>query len=660
MSDPTRIVVLGGGYGGVAAAKTLYKRYKKNKDIEITLIDRNFYHTLMTELHEVAGSRTEPEAVQVSFKKIFGGKNINMVIDEITGIDIENNLLKSDTAEYEYDYLVLGSGAKPEFFGIPGVQEHSFTCWALQDAIRIRTHVEDRFREAAREPDEAKRRRYLTFAIAGAGFTGIELAGEFYERRDVLCRKYHINPEEVRIIVIEMKDSILPIFPEGPRKKARKHLDKHGVEVMLDSPITSAEEGKVIINNGETVIDTDTFIWTAGVQGSEFTARIPLTKGRCSNDECSVASVEGIHGMAGCSFDDDERYVVGQRGRILVNKNMQSVDAENVFLCGDMIWFLEGEKVVPQIVETALQTGEVAAKNVIARIENKKMHEFKSNYHGFMVSVGSRYGVAHVMGMSLSGFFALAIKHLINLHYLWGLAGLTAVWDYLQEEFFRVKDGRSMVGSHLAAKIPVYWALPLRIWLGAKWLSEGIKHIREGWLNAGEGGIADPAADSIKLPGIELADAASSASPEWGEEAAEGAAAAADYGEPLIEALGIYEWFAGDVLSQVPALAFLLQSGVVLMQVAVGLALIGGLFVFPAAVASVGMAVVFIISGWGNPELLWYIFAAIVMLGGAGRGFGLDHWVMPGLKKWWNGTGLAKRTYLYTGEPRTRFGRKKK
>jgi NADH dehydrogenase len=145
-----------------------------------------------------------------------------------------------------------------------------------------------------------------------------------------------------------------------------------------------------------------------------------------------------------------------------------------------------------------------------------------------------------------------------------------------------------------------------------------------------------------------LADATAAASEAWEQ----GAATAAEYGEPLIEALGIYTWFAENVLSAAPTLAFLLQAGVVVAQIAIGLALIGGLLTFPAAVVSIGFGLMFIASGWGNPELLWYIAASIVMLGGAGRGFGLDHWVMPWLKKWWNGRGIAKRTYLYTGEPR--------
>jgi NADH dehydrogenase len=198
VSDTKKIVVLGGGYGGVHAVKTLYKAFKKDKSVEITLIDRNPYHTLMTELHEIAGHRTEPEAVQVSFKRIFGGKRINVISDEVQGIDFEDQVIKSRSYTYEYDYLVLATGGQPEFFGVPGIQENSFTLWSLEDAIRIREHVELMFREAAKEPNAEIRAEILNFVIAGAGFTGMELAGELLELRDVLCAKYHIDASEVK------------------------------------------------------------------------------------------------------------------------------------------------------------------------------------------------------------------------------------------------------------------------------------------------------------------------------------------------------------------------------------------------------------------------------------------------------------------------------
>ena len=646
MEQKVRIAIMGGGYAGVEAAKRLHKKYKRKQNIDITLIDRNPYHTLMTELHEVAGSRVEPEAVQVSFKKIFSGTSVKVVCDEIDTIEFENNKLVSRTAVYPYDYLIIGAGAQPDFFDIPGVQENCFTCWSLEDAIRIRTHVEEMFREAAKEPSPERRRKLLTFAVAGGSFTGVEICGELVERKEILCAKYHINEREVRVVLIEMLDDILPSLPKHLREKAARYLQNRGTDLMLNSPITSAAPGKVVIADSE-VIETDTFIWTAGVHGSEFSSKIELTKGNCAKGESTVASVEGIHGMKGCHFDEDERYIVGERGRIQVNEFLQSVDLPNVYIVGDMVFYTIDDKVVPQIVETAIQSAHTAAENIAREIEQKEKKPFKPNYHGQMVSLGGKYGVAYVMSVALSGFAAQAMKHVINLHYLIGLAGLTAVWDYLQEQFFQIRDGRSIVGSHLAAKIPTYWAVPLRVWLGIKWLTEGTYKVSTGWLNPGEGGIFNPSPNNIFLPGLaDHISAATSATP--------GGMGRTGYWQKSIlpEPLGIYEWFAETILSIHPIVAYASQAGAVIAQVVIGISLITGTFTFLGSAASIVMCLFFIVAGWGNVELWWYLTAAIVMLGGAGRGFGLDHWVMPWMKRWWNRKSIAHKTHLYTGEPR--------
>lgn len=575
----TRIAILGGGYGGIEAAKVLSKKYKKHDAVEITIIDKNTYHTLMTELHEVAGSRVEPDAVMVSYERIFSGRKVKVVTDFITGIDFEKRTLISDKTEYGYDYLILSTGGAPEFFDIEGVQENSFSLWSLEDAMRIREHFEERFRLAAKEPNPELKKQMVSFVVAGAGFTGIELMGEFAERRDILCEKYHIPISEVKMVIVEALDSILPILEKKLRKKVVSYLESKGVEILLNARITGAEEGKVLLADGTEIL-TDTFIWTCGIHGSEFTSRIDLTKGNTARGECSVASAEGIHGMCGCRFEEEERHVVGVRGRILVNEYMQSPDYDNVYAVGDNLWFVENGKVLPQIVETAIQTGNTAAKNIIADLENTTKQAFKSNYHGFMVSVGGKYGVSNAGGMKVSGFMAMAMKHLVNMHYLFGIAGFNAVWTYLKHEFFDMKDRRTFLGEHLSWKIQGLWAVPLRIWLGVMWLLNGIY--------------------ALQMAGI---------------------------GSPFFPAMMVFE-------------------------LAIGIALISGLFTWLAALGSIVISLVFIVSGVFAWNQLWIVFAAFLMLGGAGRSLGLDHWVMPALKRKWNGTKFAKRTHLYLGEPK--------
>lgn len=700
MAEKIRIVVLGGGYGGVEALKRIYKKLKKNPKVEFILIDRNHYHTLMTELHEVAGSRVEPDSVQISFQRIFGGTRVQVVTDTIKNIDFAGKKLISDTARYDYDYLVIAAGGDPEFFNIEGVQENSFTLWSLEDAMRIRDHVEECFRKAACEPNPFERQRLLTFAIAGAGFTGVELAGELAERRRVLCRRYHIDEREVKILIVEALGKVLNMLSDNLRAKAERSMRKLGIDVYLNSPIFKAEPGYLIIEGGRR-IETDTIVWTCGIHGSELTANLDLTKGQEARGECSFASwEEGIHGMSGCRFDEEDTYLVGKRGRILVNELMQSVDHPNVYLAGDIIWFVEDEKVLPQIVETALQTAHTVAANIVAEVEGKEERKkFKSNYHGFMVSIGSKHAVSNAGGIELSGFLAMGLKHLVNMHYLWGLAGLNAVWGYLKHELLDIRDGRSFLGSHLSAKIPVYWAVPLRIFLGVKWLTQGVKKVSQGWLSPGEGGIfhVDPA--NIRIPGIHFDDAVSAAT-DVVEEAADVLSAATDVAGDALSAAGdvaadylssatdavsaatdlvadvisaatdvvvegtqtlistesfiykMYDIFAQAIIGFHPTTAFMMQVGLVLTEIGIGLALISGTFTFVASAASIGLGLMFIVSAMGGPELFWYIFAALVMLGGAGKGFGLDHWVMRWVKDFWNRQKIAKRSHLYLDEPR--------
>ena len=708
MAENKRILVLGGGYGGIEAAKKLAKRYKKRDDVSITLIDKNPYHTLMTELHEVAGHRVEPDSVRVPFAKVFGASKVKVVLDRINGIDFAAKKANSATATYEYDYLVIGAGAEPEFFGVPGVKENSFTLWSFADAMKIRHHIEDTFEKAVAEQDKAKRARMLTFVVAGAGFTGIELAGELIEWRDTMCAKWLVDPAEVKVMVVEALPNILPILEEDLRAKVDTYMRKHGAELRTNTPIIGAEPGVVKLKDGST-IETDTFIWTCGVQGCLFVGMLDLTKGRCGNRDCEIQKAHGSCGLADCKFKKEHRDLSGKKGRILVTEDMRSVDHQNVFLVGDNIWFLENNKPLPQIVETALQTAEVAAHNIAAAIDGTETKKFKSNYHGFMVSVGGKYAVSNAGGMKLSGFFAMAMKHLINLHYLFGVAGVNQCWEYLKHEFLNNDEGKSIVRGFGAYKTRGYWLLPLRLWLGLMWVMEGVNKIGEGWLSWGsgsksgwmfskgvvqagvakvaeaaqgdamsaaseewvEGGeaVVQAAADAVSAASEEwveggeavveaAADAVSAASGEWGEAVADTAVKAFDkvwdLTKPIFDFNGVIStWFRTTFMDGMAAyLPFqFFQLMVVGAEIAIGLALFGGLFTWWAAAASIVMCIVFTLSGMFAWDQLWFVFAGFLMLGGAGRAFGLDCWVVPFCKKWWNGTKIARRNHWYLDGP---------
>lgn len=582
------IVILGAGYGGVHAAQILNKRYKKDQNVKITLIDRNPYHTLMTELHEVAGGRVEPDSVQVDLFKIFNKTKVNLVIEEAVNVDTENQKVKTENGEYTYDYLVLGTGSEPAYFGVPGVKEHGFSLWSLNDALKIRQHIEKMFFLASKERNPKKRQEMLTFAVAGAGFTGIEMIGELVEWKKKLSYKYDIDESEVKLIVIEALGRILNMLDEKGANKTAVWLARHGVELLLNAPIVEVSPDKVTLKDGRE-ISTRTLIWTCGVQGTMFAKDTGLS----ANKRC----------------------------RLNANEYMQSLDKPNVYVVGDCAWIEEGEsKSLPQIVEAALQTSETAAHNIIADIEKTEKKPFKSNYHGFMVSIGSHYCVANLAGIKLSGFFAMAMKHFVNLHYLFGVGGFYLVIKYMLHEFFNMKDRRSFVGGHFAAKSNTFWMVILRVFTGAMWLSEGIKKVNEGWLK------------EIKIPmfmtdtaagATAAADATASASQ------AAGAAASATQVPLLATPPEIFTKFMG-LLQPV---GFYLQIMIVIMEILIGLALIAGLFTFLASAASAFLCINFILSAMAGIDILWYIAAAIALMGGAGRAFGLDYYLMPWLQK---------------------------
>ncbi|MGE4585047.1 MAG: FAD-dependent oxidoreductase [Sphaerochaeta sp.] len=635
--DKKQIVVLGGGYAGVHAAKVLHKAFKKHKDkVEITLIDKNRHHILMTELHEVAGNRVDEDSVKISFNRIFAGKMVNVVQDTIADIDFKQQVLKGKRDSYRYDQLIIGTGAQTADFNIPGVKEHAFYLWSLDDALRIRCHIEQMVKDASREADSEKRKQMLTFVVAGGGFTGVELVGELTEWLPTLCKENGIDfKKEGRLINCEALGNILNMLPEKPRAKAVKHMEKKGVEIMLNSLITTVDAEGFTTRSGD-VIKTKTLIWTCGVRGTEFCEKLPLTDGKI--------------------------------GRKLVNEYMQTPDYENVYLAGDSLWFLENNKAVAQIVEAAEQTAKTASDGVIYTIKQElglkaeKPKPFKSNFHGFMVSIGGTYAVSHTAGISMSGFFAMALKHMVNMYYQFGVCGINAVWSYLKHEILEIKDRRSLIGGLASYKVPSYWTTFLRMYLGVMWLIEGIGKIKSGWLTDTTGskvywgpvkgaveGAADAVASASQAVADKVVETVASASQAVSGSTDAVVSTAQQLAPPLLaEPLKLFTWINNTFVAQAP---YLFQLMIVLAEVGIGLAFIGGLFTFPAAIVSLGLSFMFLIGAMAGKEILWYMAVSIVMLGGAGKAFGLDYWVMPYLKKLWNKTPLAKKTYCYLGEP---------
>lgn len=634
MPETKKIVIIGAGYAGVHAAQKLAKKYKKDDSVHITLIDRHSYHTMMTELHEVAGGRVEPTAIQYDLRRLFNRTKVNLVTDNVTHVDHDAKTIKTEHGTYDYDYLILGMGAEPNDFGTPGVKEHSFTLWSWHDAVRLRNHIEDTVQKAATIHDEAKRREMLTFAVCGSGFTGIEMVGELIEWRDRLAKDNKIDPSEIRLMVVEATPTILNLLNRKNADIAERYMIKQGVEILKSSPIVEVQADSIVLKSGEK-IPTQTLIWTAGIKANSDTEEYGMEAARA--------------------------------GRLKVNEFMEAEGLKDVYVIGDLAYFEEEEgKPTPQIVQAAEQTGTTAAKSIIANISGGEKQPYKGKYDGFMVSIGARYGVAELMGkIHLKGWLAILVKHLINLVYFLGIRSGYYAFQYVMHEFFHVKDKRQIFRGTLTRYGNVLWSLPLRIFVAGFWLNEGFSKFfgESNWSKVSEGfeeivgftgifngisnfftvlfgGIGDDSwlkSDVVKMPFDWLQTANSGAT-----EAVSGATEAASaFATPILGQSPA--WFEAimRIMLPTPEFTVFMQRTMVFLEIAIGLAILVGLFTWISSVVSTGFLVMFLFTAMLGWDKVWALPASIALMNGAGRSLGLDYYVVPWLQKtvgrWWYG-----------------------
>ena len=655
----TNIVVVGAGYAGVLATKKLEKKLRKKgvaNETQITIIDKHPYHTMLTELHEVAACRVGEESVKMNLDQIFAGRKVKVVLDTVNKIHFEENKITGENGEYSYDYLVLAAGSKPTFYGVEGAEEHSYTLWSYDDAVILRDRIHDCFRLAADEPNAQKRQELLTFYVIGAGFTGVEMMGELAEYVPVLCERFHIKREDVKLVNVDGLSRPVPVLPEKLSGKVERRLKKMGVEVLLNANVVEVGENFIKMKEGEEVkqYTAGTIVWTAGIESAELTAE--------AAKEIKSAG----------------------RGRIEVDAYLRSVDYENVYVIGDnMFYTAPGEEnPVPQMVENAEHSADAAANNIAVAITKKgKLDEYAPKFHGIMVCVGGRWGTARggmaKHQMNLPSFFAMFAKHFINIIYFIQVMGWTKVCSYLTHEIFTIRNRRSFVGGHFSNCTPSFLLVPLRVWLGAVWVFEAVMKIVEGWFQkpmlseffgganawynsiiASYFGIAPAqSVDAVASATAAGADAAASAGTlllDWdfglfetifvsGKDLA--SSTLADYAFKLN--IPFVNWSVDNMVLASDGMQMFMQIVIVLLELAIGLGLMGGLFTFPSAAVSVILQFMFLSTTGLYLNGIWMVFASVAVLIGAGRTIGLDYYVGPFLKKHWKNVKWVKRWYLY-------------
>lgn len=682
-----RIVVVGAGYAGILTAKKLAKRVKKlgkSSEVDITIIDKNPFHTMLTELHEVAAWRVEEDSIKISLERVFAGRKVNVVLDMVQSIDYSGKTVHGKKTDYKYDYLVVATGSQPIFFGVEGAKEHAFTLWSYEDAVLLREHIMNMFRNAAKETDSAVRRRMLTFVVVGAGFTGVEMIGELAELVPSLCDRFEIPRDEVTLLNTDMLDRACTILPEKLSAKIQRRLEKMRVKVQMKALTTAVGDGymEYKLNDKLVRVESDTVIWTAGIEGSDV-----------------AKNAEDIGGMG--------------RGRIQTDEYLRSQKDKSVYIGGDNIFYIpKGEKdPVPQMVENCEACADTIAHNLICDLTGTgEMESYAPKFHGVMVSIGGRYGVAHVglpgKFFSLASFFAMLSKHFINVIYFIQVLGWNKIFSYISHEFFTIRNCRSFLGGHFSNRSASFFLVPLRVFLGFYWFYEGVKKVGEGWLsspkltgffnganafyenilNGGAGGAVAAASGAVAgASGAAAADAVAAvsgatataaaaetvAAASGAVAAASGAAAGAtaSYGSVVFDInflgfirllfvnageyalkvqVGFVDWMVTNLILPTDTMQMIFQIVIVLAEILVGLALMAGLFTTLSGGVSILLMTMFLTStGLYMSSQWWMFFAGIAMLFGAGRVLSLDYYVMPWLKSKWKNVKFAKKWYLY-------------
>ncbi|MCC8193524.1 MAG: NAD(P)/FAD-dependent oxidoreductase [Deltaproteobacteria bacterium] len=402
-SEKQRVVIVGAGFAGLWAARRLAKRDAARR-VDVTLIDRNNYHTFPPLLYQVAAAELEPESIVYPIRGIFRKMpNVNTVMTEATGVDARNRLVLTDGSPIPYDHLILAPGSRTAFFGTPGAGENAFGLKSVEEAVSLRSHILACFERAAMEGD-AIPESLLTVAVVGAGATGLEYAGALAELvSGPLALDFpRLAKHKARVILLDAAPDVLMPFPPRLREYARQRLVKMGVDVRTNAQVAEVKPDAIILKDG-TSIPACTIVWSAGVMGHEL----------------------GHEGA----------FTLGRGERIVVTPTLQIVDRPEIHVAGDT--GLPGlEKIPPMVAPNAIQQGVHVARNILRILDGEAPEEFVYKDKGSMVTIGRSAAVAAIGKREFTGFPAWLLWLFVHLSYLIGFRNRILVllgwaWDYL-------------------------------------------------------------------------------------------------------------------------------------------------------------------------------------------------------------------------------------
>jgi NADH dehydrogenase len=402
-TDQKRIVIIGGGFGGLKLAREL-----SNSDYQVILIDKNNYHQFQPLFYQVATAGLEPSSISFPFRKIFQkSENILIRVAEIVRIIPEQNKLESNIGVINYDYLVIARGADTNFFGNKRIMENAIPMKSVSEALALRNTILQNYEEAVLVDNADALEELMTLVVVGGGPTGVEVSGTLAEMKNhVLPKDYpELDFKMMKVYLLEGSPRVLGSFSVKASEKAKEYLFKLGVNLKCNSRVKDYDGKTVTLEDG-TSIRSRTLVWAAGIIGNK---------------------LEGL----------DEK-VIGKGNRILVDRYNKVNDYSNVYAIGDIAFMTEDAypKGHPQVAQVAIQQGELLARNFEALRSNKPLKEFKYRDLGSMATIGRNKAVADLGKIKFQGFFAWLVWMFVHLMSIVGVKNKILIfvnwaWNYI-------------------------------------------------------------------------------------------------------------------------------------------------------------------------------------------------------------------------------------
>ncbi|MFN7145988.1 MAG: NAD(P)/FAD-dependent oxidoreductase, partial [Myxococcota bacterium] len=418
MSVP-RVVVIGGGFGGLEVCRRLAGANKRG-EIQLTLIDKENFFQFNPLLPEVATGAVETRHIVYPLRSFCAPRKIRFLRNKVRAVDAEKRILKlHNDLEVPYDKLVIAAGSTTNFFNIPGAEDYSFVFKTLMDAIRLRAHVVEMWELADQATDPNVRRELLTFVVVGGGITGVEVCSQLMTLfRTTMKRLYADVPQNlVTVHLVEATDRILPGIRESHAEVALGHLRQLGVNLVLSRKVTKVTESSICLDDGG-VIPAHTLVWTTGVRGTQLEHPWP--------------------------------WPLGRAGRLKVDATCKVTDG--VWAIGDIAEFVDAsDKLVPQVAQGAIQEGRLVAQNLLAELAGQPPKTMKYVDLGYFVGLGKHSTVASVLGVPVAGWLAW---NLWALAYLFKVVGFRKQFEvaldflkglFLEHDTSQIHERRRML-----------------------------------------------------------------------------------------------------------------------------------------------------------------------------------------------------------------------